>query len=95
MSVYPKWLLVLAFINVLPLFLSIFFLFGKVVPYTPESNQFLRFLLYFLMQALWLVPIGCFFGGLSAYYNKGKVWGLGILFFGHIFTVIDFWLILR
>lgn len=67
MSLYPKWLLVLAGVNLLSLLLSVFYLFGGVQPLGTSGNDIVRFLLYVAAQLLWIVPIGCFFGALRAH----------------------------
>ena len=67
MSLYPKWLLALASINLLSLLLSVFYLFGGVQPFGTSYNGMVRFLLYVVAQLLWLLPVGCFFGSLRAH----------------------------
>ena len=67
MSLYPKWLLALAGLNLLSLLLSVFYLFGGVQPFGTSDNAVVRFLLYVAAQLLWLAPIGCFFGALRAH----------------------------
>ena len=54
MSDFPKWLLALAGISLLPVLLSPFYLFGAS-PFGTSDSAFLRFLLYICTQLLWLL----------------------------------------
>lgn len=73
MSLYPKWLLVLAGTNLLSLLLSVFYLFGGVAPLAESEHAALRVLGYVAVQALWIIPVVCFFGALRAH-DHGHPW---------------------
>jgi hypothetical protein len=65
-SDFPKWLLALAGISLLPVLLSPFYLFGAS-PFGTSDSTFLRFLLYICTQLLWLLPLLLFFFSLDLY----------------------------
>ncbi len=66
MSEFPKWLLALAFLSLVPLLACPLYLFGGH-PIGTSDNAFLRFLLYIATQLLWLVPTASFFFTLDAW----------------------------
>lgn len=66
MSDFPKWLLALAGISLLPVLLSPFYLFGAS-PFGTSDSSFVRFLLYVCTQLLWLLPLLLFFFSLDLY----------------------------
>lgn len=66
MSDYPKWMLALAGISLLPVLASPFYLFG-LQPFGTSDSAFIRFALYLLTQLLWLVPLCLFFVCLDLY----------------------------
>lgn len=66
MSDFPRPLLVLAFVSIIPLLLSPLYLFGAH-PFGTGGNAFVRFLLYLLTQLLWFVPLVLFFVSLDQY----------------------------
>lgn len=66
MNEFPKWKLALSSINLIPVLLSPFFLFGAQPLGTSDSGA-LRFLLYVLTQLFWLLPLILFFVSLDAY----------------------------
>lgn len=67
MSEFPKWLLVMAGLCLVPLLLSIFYLSGAFLPFGTSANGFVSFLLYMAKQLMWLVPTGLFFLSLDRY----------------------------
>lgn len=66
MSDFPKWLLALAGISLLPVLLSPFYLFGAS-PFGTSDSSFVRFLLYVITRLLWLLPLLLFFFSLDLY----------------------------
>lgn len=66
MNEFPKWLLALAGISLLPVLGSPFYLFG-VEPFGTSENGFVRFLLYLATQLLWVIPLALFFVSLDRY----------------------------
>ncbi|MBP3228482.1 MAG: hypothetical protein J6M53_06875 [Bacteroidaceae bacterium] len=92
MSLYPKWLLALAGVNLLGLLLAVFYLFGGVQPFGTSGDAVVRFLLYLATQCLWVVPVACFFGALRAHDYQHPVLavfisltGISILAFATLF----------
>lgn len=73
MSLYPKWLLVLAGTNLLSLLLSVFYLFGGVAPWADSASGAVRVVGYVGVQLLWIIPVVCFFGALRAH-DHGHPW---------------------
>lgn len=69
MSDFPKWMLALAGVNLLPVLASPFFLFG-VMPFGTHEHAAVRFLLYLATQLLWALPLALFFVSLD-YYRRG------------------------
>lgn len=69
MSDFPKWMLALAGINLIPVLICPFFLFG-IMPFGTSTNGFVNFLLYLATQLLWIVPLALFFISLD-YYRRG------------------------
>lgn len=66
MNEFPKWKLLLSGINLIPVLLSPFYLFGAQ-PLGTSDCAALRFLLYVLTQFFWLLPLVLFFVSLDAY----------------------------
>lgn len=66
MSDFPKWLLALAGINLIPLLICPLYLFGQI-QFLPSDNGVLRFLSYCLLQLFWLLPIVAFFVSLDVW----------------------------
>ena len=66
MNEFPKWKLLLSALNLIPVLLSPFYLFGAH-PLGTASSSLLRFLLYVLTQCFWLLPLVLFFVSLDAY----------------------------
>ncbi|MBR1889957.1 MAG: hypothetical protein IJ816_04950 [Alloprevotella sp.] len=94
MKEFPKWVLTQAFFNIIPVFLSVFFLFGGLHPFGTSTNIVLSFLLYVLTNLLWLFPALTFFFGLDIY-RRGWYWqGIAILALGNVLTICDILLII-
>lgn len=79
MSEFPKWLLALAALSLLPVLAVPFYLFGAM-PFGTSDSGFVRFLLYLATQLLWAVPLALFFVSLDAwrrgYARRGVVWAV-------------------
>lgn len=93
MSDFPKWMLALAGVNLLPLLLSMFYLFGAA-PFGTSDSSWCRFLLYVLTQMLWLVPLVLFFASLEAYRRGYERWGVSLALVGVAVTVAGIVLLL-
>ncbi|MBR1387268.1 MAG: hypothetical protein IJ553_02530 [Alloprevotella sp.] len=89
MKDFPRWVLALAFFNLIPVLLSVFFLFGGIAPFGTSSHALVRLLLYVCANLLWLVPALTFFFGLDIYRRGWEKWGVLILALGNVLTVID------
>ena len=48
MNLFPKWMLALAGVNLIPVLLSPFYMFGGLQPFGTSDSTFVRFLLYML-----------------------------------------------
>ena len=86
MSDFPKWLLVLAGISLLPVLFSPFYLFGAS-PFGTSDNGFVRFLLYLATQLLWLFPLLLFFYSLDVYRRGWERFGIGVAVFSAIISI--------
>lgn len=67
---FPKWMLVLAGVNLLPLFFAPIYLFGGLRPFGTTTYGVVNFLLYLLANLLWVLPVLLFFVSLD-YYRRG------------------------
>ena len=75
MSEFPKWLLALAGLSLIPLLACPLFLFGAQ-PFGTSQYGIVRFLLYLLTQLLWLAQTASFFVTLDLWrrgYNKASI----------------------
>lgn len=86
MSDFPKWMLALAGVNLLPVVLSMFYLFGAT-PFGTSESSFIRFLLYVLTQMLWLVPLLLFFFSLDLYRRGYERIGITLASIGCLITI--------
>jgi hypothetical protein len=87
MKDFPKWLLALAFVCIVPLFVSPFYLFGAITLVATPDNGVLRFGAYVLQNLLWLAPILCFFVGLDRYRRGFHKSGVAVVGIGVALTV--------
>ena len=78
MSEFPKWLLALAFVSMIPLLLSPLYLFGGM-PFGTSESAVARFFIYLAMQLLWFVPVVLFFVGLDAWRRGFYKAGVSVL----------------
>ena len=94
MKDYPKWLLDLAFLNIIPVFLSVFFLVGGLFNAPSSWGAFIGLLIYLLVNLLWILPIVAFFIGLNDYRRGFQKRGTAILVLGNLLTLLDILFIL-
>ena len=94
MKDYPKWLLALAFLNIIPIFLSVFFLFRGLFKAPSSWGAFIGLLIYLLVNLLWILPIVAFFIGLNDYRRGFQKRGTAILVLGNLLTLLDILFIL-
>ena len=84
----PKWLLALAFFNVLSLLSSVFLLFGNYMPFGYIENGVVRVLAYIALQLLWVLPIASFFAGIMCYDYGHRRLGPLILVAGNLLPLV-------
>ncbi len=74
MSLYPKWLLALAGVNLLSILYSVFFLFGGyyLLGFREDALVF-NGLSYLTTQLFWIWPCGAFFLSLLAH-DRDHLW---------------------
>jgi hypothetical protein len=89
MSDFPKWLLALAFTNLIPLIICPLFLFGGIRPFGTTDYAVINFLLYLLVQLLWIVPCGLFFLGLHLWRNCFELPAIVLVALGFLMTIAD------
>lgn len=94
MSDFPKWLLALAGINLLPLIVCPLFLFGDFHPFGTSDIGIANFLLYLLTNLLWVIPALIFFGSLELYRRCYELPAIVLAVLGVLLTVGDFILLL-
>lgn len=88
MNDFPRPMLIMAFLCLIPALLSVFFLFA-LHPFGQSSNALLNILLYLATQLLWLLPIAAFFAGLNRERRGYRRIAYGILSAGLLLTIID------
>lgn len=85
MSDFPKWLLALAGINLLPLVACPFYIFAA--PTFGTTPGTLANLLSFIgVQLLWIVPLCLFFAGLDRYRRGYERLGVALIVLGLLFV---------
>lgn len=89
MKLFPWWMLLLAGISLLPVFLIPFYLFGGLHPFGVSENAVLSFLLYVLTNLLWLVPVVLFFVSLDLYCKGRRARGVAVAILGVVLTVVS------
>ncbi len=77
-SDFPKWLLALAFVSLIPLLACPLYLFGGM-PFGTSESAVVRFFLYLTTQMLWFIPIVLFFAGLDAWRRGYYKTSLGVI----------------
>lgn len=93
MSNYPKWLLALVAVNVLPLLLCIFFLFGGMLALRAACAPWLRAVAYVGVQLLWLLPVASIFVGLDLHIRGWERAGVAVIVAGNVLTLFDAFLV--
>ncbi|MBR1645125.1 MAG: hypothetical protein IJ684_07135 [Bacteroidales bacterium] len=88
MKEFPRHILLMAFLCLIPALLSVFFLFA-LQPFGTSQNGLVRFLLYLLTQLLWLLPTCAFFAGLDRYRRGFPRAAYAILAAGLLLTAVD------
>lgn len=95
MSDFPKWLLALSGTNLIPILVCPLFLFGGLKPFGTTDYAVVNFLLYMLVQLLWLVPTLLFFLSLHLWRKCYELPAIVIAVIGLLFTVADILLLLN
>ena len=85
MSDFPKWLLALAGVSLVPVLLSPLYLFGAT-PFGTSDSSLVQFLLYCATQLLWLLPLVLFFVSLDRYRRGFERIGIAVLLCGAAIT---------
>lgn len=95
MDQYPRWLLALAALTVIPaVLMSVFFIFGHVSPFGHAEWVGADFAIYLLSQLLWLAPVGLTFGAIWLWGKCQERWATAVLVLGLMLTAADVWLLL-
>lgn len=95
MSDFPKWLLGLAGLSLIPLLLCPLFLFGGQHPFGTSGNAVVNFLLYLLTQLLWLAPTAMFFVSLDVWRRGFQRAGIALALLGAAMSAGGFFLLLH
>ena len=85
MSEFPKKILALAALSLIPLLLAPLFLFGAQ-PFGTAESKIGASLLYLATQLLWVLPIALFFVGLDFYRRGFERIGVAVLLCGAAIT---------
>lgn len=81
-------MLALAGVNLVPVLLAPFYMFGGLTPFGTSEVGFVRFLLYLLTNAVWLIPALLFFVSLD-YYRRGyERVGIAVAVAGVLLTAV-------
>lgn len=94
MSDFPKWLLALAGTNLLPILICPLFLFGGLKPFGTTDYAVVNFLLYIVVQLLWIVPTVLFFLSLHLWRKCFELPAIVIAAIGLLITLADIVLLL-
>ncbi len=95
MSDFPKWLLALAGLSLIPVLLCPLFLFGGQHPFGQGGNALTSFLLYLLTQLLWLIPAVFFFVSLDVWRRGFGRAGVALAVLGAALSAGGFFLLLH
>lgn len=82
MKDFPKWLLALAFVCIVPILVSPVYLFGAMALFGQGQTGVVRFLAYVAQNLLWLLPIVAFFVGLDRYRRGFYKSGIAVVIAG-------------
>ena len=85
MSEFPKKILALAALSLIPLLLAPLFLFGAQ-PFGTAESKIGAFFLYLATQLLWVLPIASFFVGLDFDRRGFERIGIAVLLCGAAIT---------
>lgn len=95
MKEFPILLLILAFLCLVPVLWGMsFYLFGAVQPFGTSLSAWLRPVLYFAAQLLWLVPMALFFVSLNEYRRGYTIRAYATAIIGSTIGLISLLLIL-
>ena len=89
MNDFPRWLLVLAFLSVAPVFVSPLYLFGGMHLFGYTDWTAVNFLLYLAQNLLWALPVFLFFPGLDRYRRGCYKSGTAIILLGDVLAVLS------
>lgn len=93
MSDFPKWLLALAGLSLLPLLACPLYLFA-FTPFGTSDSHVIRFIFYILTQLLWVSPVVLFFVSLDLYRRGYERWGITVATASALLSVGGAWLCL-
>ena len=93
MDQFPKWMLALAGVNLLPLLASPFFLFGNLTLCQGHTGV-LYLLFYLLTQLAWVLPLAACFVSLDLYRRGVETGGVVIALAGWLIAAVGVWLLL-
>lgn len=82
MQDFPKWMLVIAGLNLVGVFLAPLFLFGGVRPLGQAENIVLQFAQYLFVQSMWFIPLLLFFISLDRYRRGWRTRGVTLALSG-------------
>jgi len=91
MSDFPKWMLALAGVSLLPLLACPLYIWAAQ-PFGTSESHFVRFLLSLLTQLLWIVPAALFFLSLELYRRGWERWGVAVAVAGALVSAGGAWL---
>lgn len=94
MKLYPRWMLLLAGISLLPVLLIPFYLFGGLHPFGTSRSTVLSLLLYVLTNLLWAVPVVLFFVSLDQYGRGRRALAVALAVVGAALTAVAAGLVL-
>ena len=89
MNDFPRWLLVLAFLSVAPVFVSPLYLFGGMHLFGYTEWTAVNFLLYLAQNLVWALPVYLFFPGLDRYRRGFYKSGTAIILLGDVLAVLS------
>ncbi len=93
MKDFPKWMLALAGINLLPVLLSPLYLFGGL-PLCQGTSGLSYLLFYVLTQLAWVAPLALFFASLDFYRRGFEAVGIALALAGCLISAGGAWMVL-
>lgn len=94
MKLYPRWILLLAGISLLPVLLIPFYLFGGLHPFGTSQSTVVSLLLYVLTNLLWAMPVVLFFVSLDQYGRGRRTLAVALAVAGACLTALAAGLVL-